>query len=126
MVDLKSTSALTTDGSSRVPNISTSGIQRLISMLDGSNLTVGADKKKGWGAAVTEFNFTFLLEFYHVGLVRAATEPGVFDSPVLVIALGKFVVILLCTFAGAASGAGAEDVAGAGAGVDCSGSSPLT
>lgn len=55
-----------------------------------------------YGAALTEFNFTFMLEFMHVGLVRAA---GDFASPVLVIAVGKFIVILLCMFAGAASGA---------------------
>ena len=58
-----------------------------------------------WGAALTEFNFTFLLMFFHVSIVRACTDPGVFSSPVLAIAVAKGVVILLCTYAGAASGA---------------------
>eukprot|EP00929_Paragymnodinium_shiwhaense_P105791 TRINITY_DN70857_c0_g1_i1.p1 TRINITY_DN70857_c0_g1~~TRINITY_DN70857_c0_g1_i1.p1 ORF type:complete len:344 (-),score=55.02 TRINITY_DN70857_c0_g1_i1:268-1299(-) len=58
-----------------------------------------------YGAALTEVNFTFLLHFFHVCIIRACVQPGIFASPVLAIALAKFVVILLCTYAGAASGA---------------------
>jgi len=58
-----------------------------------------------YGAAATEVNFTCLLCFFHVCIVRACTQPGVFASPPLAIAVAKGTVILLCTYAGAASGA---------------------
>ncbi|KAL1498618.1 hypothetical protein AB1Y20_013933 [Prymnesium parvum] len=85
------------------------------SLLKQSKLTalLGAREifsRRSYGAALTEFNFTMLLHFFHVSIVRAATAQdargaAVFASPALAIAAAKFVVILLCTYAGAASGA---------------------
>ena len=53
-----------------------------------------------YGAALTKLNFTFLLMFFHVSIVRTCVHEGAFASPVLAIAVAKGVVILLCMCAG--------------------------
>lgn len=56
------------------------------------------------GAAITELNFTAIFMFFHIGIVRAATS-GAFSDPAVAGGLGHFLLISLCTFAGAGSGA---------------------
>jgi glycerol uptake facilitator-like aquaporin len=57
------------------------------------------------GEAVTELNFTAIFMFFHIGIVRAATMKDTFSAPAVVGGLGHFLLIVLCTFAGAGSGA---------------------
>jgi glycerol uptake facilitator-like aquaporin len=63
-----------------------------------------------YGAAVTEFNFTAIFMYMHIAIVRAAVATGpdgtmIFSSPPIVGGIGHFILIALCTFAGAGSGA---------------------